>query len=154
LKVADLAALAGQYQRAIERYESVAKASLNSNLTKWSVKDYFFKAGACYLANKVNTLIPCISSFQGPYIHKVRHRTVHRTRSYICVNTGMHSFTGIPFRVNVSDGKDLTDAVEAGDEDAFLDKLQAYDQMSKLDKWKTAIFLKVKEGIDAEPDLT
>src|ERR1700685_4162789 len=55
LKVADLAALAGQYQRAIERYESVARASLNSNLTKWSVKDYFFKAGACYLANKVGT---------------------------------------------------------------------------------------------------
>jgi alpha-soluble NSF attachment protein len=48
----------------------------------------------------------------------------------------------------------LTDAVEAADEDVFLDKLQAYDQMSKLDKWKTAIFLKVKEGIDAEPDLT
>ena len=57
LKVADLAALAGQYQRAIERYESVARASLNSNLTKWSVKDYFFKAGACYLANKVNTFM-------------------------------------------------------------------------------------------------
>ena len=57
LKVADLAALAGQYQRAIERYESVARASLNSNLTKWSVKDYFFKAGACYLANKVSMLL-------------------------------------------------------------------------------------------------
>ena len=53
LKVADLAALAGQYSRAIERYDAVARASLNSNLTKWSVKDYFFKAGACYLANKV-----------------------------------------------------------------------------------------------------
>src|SRR5579871_4268136 len=53
LKVADLAALAGQYPRAIARYEAVAKSSLNSNLSKWSVKDYFFKAGACYLANKV-----------------------------------------------------------------------------------------------------
>jgi hypothetical protein len=50
--------------------------------------------------------------------------------------------------------QDLTEAVEAGDEDQFLDKLQAYDSMSKLDRWKTAIFLKVKEGIDAEPDLT
>ena len=53
LKVADIAALAGQYSRAIDRYEAVARASLNSNLTKWSVKDYLFKAGACYLANKV-----------------------------------------------------------------------------------------------------
>jgi alpha-soluble NSF attachment protein len=48
----------------------------------------------------------------------------------------------------------LTEAIEAGDEDMFLDKLQAYDAMSKLDRWKTAMFLKVKEGIDAEPDLT
>lgn len=45
-------------------------------------------------------------------------------------------------------------AVEAGDEEQFLDKLQEYDQMSQLDRWKTAIFLKIKEGIDAEPDLT
>jgi alpha-soluble NSF attachment protein len=51
--VADIAALVGQYSRAIDRFEAVARASLNSNLTKWSVKDYFFKAGACYLANKV-----------------------------------------------------------------------------------------------------
>jgi alpha-soluble NSF attachment protein len=53
LKAADLAALDGQYTKAIERYEQVAKSSLNSNLTKWSVKDYYFKAEACYLANKV-----------------------------------------------------------------------------------------------------
>ena len=45
-------------------------------------------------------------------------------------------------------------ALDTNDEDLFLDKLQAYDQMSKLDRWKTAIFLEVKKGIDAEPDLT
>ena len=66
----------------------------------------------------------------------------------------MHSAASILAHTIISDKKDLTGAIEAGDEDAFLDKLQAYDQMSKLDKWKTAIFLKVKEGIDAEPDLT
>jgi alpha-soluble NSF attachment protein len=49
--MADLAALAGQYKRAIDAYEQVALASLNSNLTKWSVKDYYLKAGACYLAD-------------------------------------------------------------------------------------------------------
>jgi alpha-soluble NSF attachment protein len=58
LKVADIAALAGHYSRAIDRYEAVARTSLNSNLTKWSVKDYFFKAGACYLANKVYPEVP------------------------------------------------------------------------------------------------
>jgi alpha-soluble NSF attachment protein len=48
----------------------------------------------------------------------------------------------------------LSEAVEAADEEKFLDKLQAYDSMSKLDKWKTAIFLRVKEEFEAEPDLT
>jgi len=52
LKTADLAGLAGQYKRAIDAYERASITSLNSNLTKWSVKDYFLKSGACYLADK------------------------------------------------------------------------------------------------------
>lgn len=53
LKVADLAAIAGDYQKSIEYYERVAKSSISSNLMKWSVKDYFLKAGICYLAASV-----------------------------------------------------------------------------------------------------
>lgn len=53
LKVADLAAIAGDYQKSIEYYERVAKSSISSNLMKWSVKDYFLKAGICYLAANV-----------------------------------------------------------------------------------------------------
>jgi len=49
---------------------------------------------------------------------------------------------------------DFQDLAEATDEEQFLDKLYAYDSMSKLDKWKTAIFLRVKANFDAEPDLT
>lgn len=60
LKVADLAAIAGDYQKSIEYYERVAKSSISSNLMKWSVKDYFLKAGICYLAANVlpNFLLP------------------------------------------------------------------------------------------------
>jgi alpha-soluble NSF attachment protein len=56
--------------------------------------------------------------------------------------------------LNRADTQDLIVAIEMADEEQFLDKLQAYDSLSKLDRWKTAIFLKVKEGIDTEPDLT
>ena len=42
---------------------------------------------------------------------------------------------------------DLAEAVEGGDQEAFADKLYQFDQMSKLDKWKTQILLRVKEGI-------
>lgn len=43
---------------------------------------------------------------------------------------------------------DLTNAVEQGDNDAFGDRLFEYDRLSKLDKWKTAIFLRVKNNIE------
>lgn len=50
LKVADLSALAGDYGKAIELFERVAKSSVQNNLMKWSVKEYLLKAGICYLA--------------------------------------------------------------------------------------------------------
>lgn len=53
LKVADLAALEGDYYKAIENYERIGRASINNSLMKWSVKDYFMKAGICHLASNV-----------------------------------------------------------------------------------------------------
>jgi alpha-soluble NSF attachment protein len=43
---------------------------------------------------------------------------------------------------------DLTQAVEQGDQEAFTDKLFQYDQLSKLDKWKTTLLLRVKNNIE------
>lgn len=45
------------------------------------------------------------------------------------------------------------EAVEAGDDEAFSDKVYQFDQLSKLDKWKTTMLLKVKETIVNEDDL-
>ena len=73
--MADLAALAGQYTRAIDAYEMVALASLNSNLTKWSVKDYYLKSGACYLAN--NVFLPLAIVILGRYCYKTSHSTLY-----------------------------------------------------------------------------
>ena len=56
LKVADLAAIDGNYYKSIENYEKVAKSSISNTLMKWSVKDYFLKAGICHLAANVNIL--------------------------------------------------------------------------------------------------
>jgi hypothetical protein len=53
LKVADLAAIESEYPKAISHYEKVGNISVNNNLMKWSVKDYFFKAGICHLASGV-----------------------------------------------------------------------------------------------------
>lgn len=37
--------------------------------------------------------------------------------------------------------------MENGDSDMFEEKVFAYDQLSKLDKWKTTMLLRVKETI-------
>lgn len=43
---------------------------------------------------------------------------------------------------------DLAEAVEQGDQEVFAEKLFQYDQLSKLDKWKTTLLLRIKEGIE------
>jgi alpha-soluble NSF attachment protein len=43
---------------------------------------------------------------------------------------------------------DLTEAVEQGEQEAFADKLYQYDQLSKLDKWKTTLLLRIKNDIE------
>lgn len=60
LKVADLAALEGDYYKAIANYEKVARSSVSNQLMKWSVKDYFLKAGMCHLASGVRLLLPSL----------------------------------------------------------------------------------------------
>jgi alpha-soluble NSF attachment protein len=53
LKVATFAAQLGQYDKAIEKFELVATGSLDNQLMKWSLKEYFLKAGLCHIANGV-----------------------------------------------------------------------------------------------------
>ncbi|KAI2037855.1 vesicular-fusion protein S17 [Ophidiomyces ophidiicola] len=124
LKVADLAALKGDYYKAIENFEKVAKSSISNHLMKWSVKDYFLKAGMCHLASK--DLVATNRALQ----------------SYVDLDNTFLSTREHQLLV------DLTQAVEQGDQDAFADKLFQYDQLSKLDKWKTAIFLRIKNNIE------
>lgn len=54
---ADLHADLEEYPAAIARYEQVADHSLGSSLTKYSVKEYWLRAGLCALAMKVETVI-------------------------------------------------------------------------------------------------
>ena len=50
---ADLHAELEHYSHAIARYEQVADHSLTSALTKYSVKEYWLRAGLCALAMQV-----------------------------------------------------------------------------------------------------
>jgi alpha-soluble NSF attachment protein len=128
LKVADLAALEGDYQTAIAKFEAVARSSLNNNLMKWSVKDYFLKAGICHLASQ---------------------DLVATTRSLDTYRELDPSFAGTRENMLLTD---LVAAVQEGDQELFADKLFQYDQLSKLDKWKTTMLLKVKGAIEKDEE--
>lgn len=128
LKLADLSALAEDYYKATSNYERIAKSSINNNLMKWSVKEYLLKAGICHLA----------------------------TGDLVAMNRALESYRDLdPSFTQTREHQllvDLSEAVGEGDQDKFADKLFQYDQMSKLDKWKTTLLLRVKDKIVEQED--
>jgi alpha-soluble NSF attachment protein len=128
LKVADLAALEGDYKNAVDKLETVAKSSLNNNLMRWSVKDYFLKAGICHLAAGDQ-----VATKRALDHYKELDGSFASTRENMLLT-------------------DLVGCVEEGDQEAFADKLFQFDQLSKLDKWKTTILLRVKNAIEKEEE--
>jgi len=128
LKLADLSALDNDYLKAISNYERIAKSAINNNLMKWSVKEYFLKAGICHLANAdsvaTNRALESYRDLDPSFAQTREHQL-------LC---------------------DLTEAVDDGDQEKFADKLYQFDQMSKLDKWKTTLLLRVKETIESKEE--
>lgn len=124
---ADLHADLGQYPQAIARYEQVADGSLSSALTKYSVKEYWLRACLCALA-------------MGDPITAKRNLT-----KYSSLDTTFSSTREAKF-INI-----LVDAIEAGDLETFTAAVYEFDQVMKLDNWKTNILLKIKKGLDDEP---
>ncbi|KAK4033077.1 soluble NSF attachment protein [Parachaetomium inaequale] len=124
LKVADMAGLEGDYFQAVENYEKVADSSLDNHLMKYSVKDYWMKAGICILATK-----DLVSA----------RRNLDRYKEKDPAFAGQRECQLL---------SDLVDAIDDGNQEVFTDKLFAYNQMSPLDKWKTEILLRIKNQIE------
>eukprot|EP00002_Diphylleia_rotans_P026647 TRINITY_DN5323_c0_g1_i1.p1 TRINITY_DN5323_c0_g1~~TRINITY_DN5323_c0_g1_i1.p1 ORF type:complete len:218 (-),score=65.93 TRINITY_DN5323_c0_g1_i1:635-1288(-) len=57
LKVAEYSAQLEMYPKAVTLYEQIATASLESNLLKYSAKDYFLRAGLLHMCQDVRTSI-------------------------------------------------------------------------------------------------
>ena len=99
-------------------------------MTRFSVKEYFFKAGLCWLAagdlvdagRAISTYTQLDASFE-------------QTREYKFLSGAL-------------------EAVEGGDQEAYTSLVVDYDKMTKLDNWKTTLMLKIKRSIDEEPGLT
>ncbi|EUC66658.1 soluble NSF attachment protein, SNAP protein [Rhizoctonia solani AG-3 Rhs1AP] len=127
---ADLHAELGNYGHAITRYEQVADHSLTSALTKYSVKEYWLRAGLCALAMQ-----DTVTARRNLGKYGQQDVTFPSTREAKFVNS-------------------LAEAVETGDREAFTNAVFEYDQVTKLDNWKTSILLHIKRGIADEMGLT
>ncbi|KAI6007445.1 soluble NSF attachment protein [Pisolithus albus] len=115
--------------QAIQRYEQVADQSLTSALTKYSVKEYWLRACLCALAMKDS-----ITAKRNIQKYMAQDPTFASTRECKFVNA-------------------LIDAVQAEDQQAFTGCVVEYDQVTKLDNWKTPILLKIKRTIESEPTI-
>ncbi|EDR14967.1 vesicular-fusion protein SEC17 [Laccaria bicolor S238N-H82] len=127
---ADLHADLEEYPQAIARYEQVANHSLTSALTKYSVKEYWLRAGLSALA-----MNDTVSAKRNLMKYSNQDATFSSTREAKFLNA-------------------LLEAAEAGDAEMFTGAVVEFDQVTKLDNWKTNILLKIKRGIQEEPGLT
>jgi len=128
LKAAELSAIKEDYVMATKSYEIVAKIYAENDALKWSLKDVFLKGGLCYLA--MNDMVAAKRALES-FIS--RDNTFSATREYQLLG-------------------DILQAVETRDSELFEEKVFSYDQLSKLDNWKTTILLRIKNTIQTEEE--
>jgi len=129
LKVAQFAAQLENYDKACEIFEKVAKASVDNNLLKWSVKEYLLKAGLCYLAKDIVAAHKALEKFQD-------------------LDYSFSSQRECKFL------QDLVNACDNMDAEAFTQVVAEFDAISKLDPWKTTILLRIKKKLKSEESMS
>jgi len=127
LKVAQYAAQLENYEKAIQIYEQVAAAALESSLLKYSAKEYFFRASLCHL---------CVDALNA------QHAVIKYEEQFPAFGDSREAKLI----------KTLTAEIENQDVDAFTEAVKAYDSISRLDSWFTTMLLRVKNSM-AEDDL-
>lgn len=123
LKIAEYSAKDGEYQEAISIFENEGEKALQSTLLQYGAKDHFLRAGILHMV--VGDSVTCKISVE--------------------------KYGGLDPRFASSrEGELLNNLVEAFDErdgEKFVDKLAEYDEVTKLDNWKTEFLVKVKDAL-------
>lgn len=134
LKVAFFSADMGNYPAAIKIFEEVGRKAADNNLLRFSARGHLLNAGLCHLAGSDEIGI---------------QRAIEKYEDIDLQFAGSREGNLL---------KDLASDLEAGDGQAFADHLAEFDSMTRLDKWKTTLLLKVKkrieEGDEDELDLS
>jgi len=124
LMVARLSIQIENYQKAIYIYESVANASIESPLLKYSAKDYYFRAALCHMCIDVLNAQLAIKKYEEMYPQFGDSRECKLV-------------------------KRLLERLEDNDSDGFTEVVKDYDSISRLDQWFTNILLKIKKQMKA-----
>lgn len=132
-KFAQFSAQLGNYSKAIELYEEIARQSINDNLLKYGVRGHLLSAGLCQLCSgDVVRIQNALERYQD------LDPTFSRTRECL-------------FLI------DLAAAMEEEDVIKFTNVVKEFDQTTPLEAWRTSILLRVKKALkvkEAENDLT
>mmetsp|Transcript_29748 Transcript_29748/g.48025 ORF Transcript_29748/g.48025 Transcript_29748/m.48025 type:complete len:181 (-) Transcript_29748:1123-1665(-) len=126
LKIAQYAAQLENYPKAVQIYEEVAKKALDNNLLKWSAKDYLLRAGLCHLASK-----DLVAAERALEKYEQMDLTLQGSREHKLL-------------------QDILSHVQDKDLEEFTNTVYDFDQISKLDAWKTTMLLRIKETIGKE----
>merc|ERR1719183_2315786 len=121
LKVAEYAAKDGELDESIRIFESEGEKALQNQLLQYGAKDHFLRAGILHLCGGGS----------------------------VTVNLAVERYRSLDPRFEGSREGDLlaglAEAFENQDVETFVDKLGEYDNISKLDPWKTEFLVKVKD---------
>lgn len=125
-QAAELSADLGDFQRSMELYQIVADWSLTSALTKYSVKEYWLRAALCSMA-------------MGDLVTTQR-----------LLDTFAQKDVTFPSTREAKFAHELMQACEEADVERFTQNVFQYDQVTKLDNWKTGVLLRIKKALEED----
>ncbi|ORY22376.1 soluble NSF attachment protein [Naematelia encephala] len=125
-QAAELSADLGDYPRSMDLYTTVADWSLTSALTKYSVKEYWLRAALCSMA-------------MGDLV----------TTSRLMESFAQKDVT-FPSTREAKFAHELWQACEEADVERFTAAVVQYDQVTKLDNWKTGVLLRIKKALEED----
>lgn len=128
LKVAQYAALNGEFVKSAEIYERVAHSCIESPLLKYSAKEHFFRAALCHLCIDFIDASNAIKKYEDAFPRFTESRECKLVQALIT-------------------------KVEGQDLDGFTAAIQDYDSISPLDSWFSNLLLRIKQSIETDSDM-
>lgn len=115
------------YEGAARLFEKIGMAMVDDRLRKWSAKEYFFKAGFCWMC--------CGDDAPG-------RLCLYAETSAIFRDSREHTLLS-----------KLAEAMANQDVDEFVKSIAEHDQVTPLDNWLTSVALDAKRRVGGQMDL-